>query len=135
MKRIILFVLLAMFVIAIAETSPSTPAESKHGSTGEVKEKLDSTSILYDWQNRVRPIPDEYVFQTKYLGGTQIIFNHKKHVTDFKLECIRCHHVESCKHCHQKEVKPIDISESKVALHENCFACHKNMSCVECHKR
>ncbi len=129
MKSLLAILILVCITLAMAET----PAPEKAATAPEMKH--DTTSILYDWQNRQRPIPDEYVFQTKYLGGTQIVFNHKKHVNEFKLECIRCHHVESCTHCHSKDVKTIDVSEAKVALHENCFACHKTMSCVDCHHK
>ncbi|MDK9699522.1 MAG: cytochrome c family protein [bacterium] len=140
MKKSILFtvvlLLLSASMLAIGSQPVKHPDPKSTATVGEKQvEKKDSVSILYDWQNRIRPIPDEHVFQTKYLGGTQIVFNHKKHVDSYKLECINCHHVESCKHCHSKEVKTMDISESKVALHENCFACHRNMSCVECHKK
>lgn len=91
--------------------------------------------FVYDWENRQSPIPEKHVFQTKYLGGTQIVFDHRFHAEDVELECIECHHVEGCTHCHREEVTVVDVQESKVALHKNCFHCHEDMACIDCHKQ
>lgn len=90
---------------------------------------------IYDWENRKQPVPEKHVFQTQYLGGSQIVFDHKMHEEDMGIECIECHHVEGCSHCHKKEVRTVDIAESKVAIHKTCFTCHEDMSCVECHRQ
>ncbi|MCB2199111.1 cytochrome c family protein [bacterium] len=92
-------------------------------------------SEIYDWDNRRSEIPEKHVFQTQYLGGTQIVFDHQMHVDDFGMECIECHHVEGCAHCHKEDVRQVDVAEAKVAIHRNCFACHEDMSCVECHRQ
>jgi hypothetical protein len=96
---------------------------------------VQETPFVYDWEGRQAPVPDQHVFQTKYLGGTQIVFDHKLHADGMGLECIECHHVEGCAHCHREEVTTIDVQESKVALHTNCFVCHEDMSCVDCHEQ
>lgn len=91
--------------------------------------------FVYDWENRRTPVPERHVFQTDYLGGTQIVFDHQFHSDMLGLECIECHHVEGCNHCHRDEVTQVDVQESKVAIHTNCFACHEGMACVDCHKQ
>ncbi|MCX7834972.1 MAG: cytochrome c family protein [bacterium] len=136
-KYLIVFLLftntLVLFLLNAYSKDPKTkaPVEVKPSDSAKIAEP----SILYDWTNRKRPIPDEKVFQTKYLGGTQIVFNHKLHEHDLKIQCIECHHVESCSHCHQKEVTRWDVQESKVVLHESCFTCHSNKNCTACHKK
>ncbi|MBZ0265376.1 cytochrome c family protein [bacterium] len=98
-------------------------------------QKNTDTGFVYDWENRQAPVPDRHIFQTKYLEGTQVIFDHDFHVSGLELECIECHHVEGCSHCHKKEVTIVDVQESKVALHKTCYTCHEDMTCVECHKQ
>lgn len=95
----------------------------------------DKTPFVYDWENRKSDIPDKHVFQTDYLGGTQIVFDHEFHAGMLELDCIECHHVEGCAHCHKAEVTEADIQEAKVALHKNCFACHADMACIDCHRQ
>ena len=94
----------------------------------------------YDIEAKIKKPPKLHVFQTQYNEGTQIVFNHESHSQELGLECIECHHVESCQHCHQKEVILAEVEESKVALHKNCLNCHLGMGvgpqqCDECHKR
>ena len=72
---------------------------------------------IYNWDNRAQPIPDVHIFQTRYLGGTQIAFDHKARGEDVGLECITCHHVEGCGHCHREEVRTVDVADAKVAIH------------------
>lgn len=102
--------------------------------TAWVQDKTDDP-FVYDWENRQADIPRKHVFQTKYLGGSQIVFDHELHTDGLGLECIECHHVEGCEHCHRKEVRTIDVQESKVALHTNCFVCHGDMACIDCHRQ
>ena len=64
----------------------------------------------------------------------------EEHAEGYGLECIECHHVESCSHCHSKNIQQIEVEESKVALHKNCLNCHRGMEvgplqCDECHKQ
>lgn len=117
MKKNVLIILVLVAVFAMGATTTKVVEE------------------IYDWDNRVQPVPDKHIFQTKYLDGTQIVFDHKMHVEDLGMECIECHHVEGCAHCHRKEVRSVDVAESKVAIHRNCFACHEDMSCVDCHQQ
>lgn len=132
--RFYLLILLAMFLM-FATSSSKTKVQKKPTPAIDTTRTAKEVSILYDWANRKRPIPDEHVFQTKYQGGTQVVFNHKLHEKDLKIQCIECHHVESCSHCHKKEVTRWDVQESKVVLHENCFICHSGKSCNACHKK
>jgi hypothetical protein len=83
---------------------------------------------------------DMYVFQTQYDKGTQIVFKHKFHIEDLGLQCVECHHVESCTKCHLKnETHTMHVTEGKIALHENCLGCHAEIGgptdCNECHHR
>jgi hypothetical protein len=94
----------------------------------------------YDIEAKIKTPPKIHVFQTDYKGGTQIVFNHEQHSQGYGLECIECHHVESCSHCHQKKIIQVDLEEAKVALHKNCLNCHRGMEvgprqCDECHKQ
>jgi primosomal protein N' len=94
----------------------------------------------YDPEAKILEPPELKVFQTQYNEGTQIVFNHEVHAEGYGLECIECHHVESCDHCHKKEIIQVEVEESKVALHKNCLNCHMGMDvgpqeCDECHKR
>lgn len=94
----------------------------------------------YDIEAKINKPPKIHVFQTKYNEGTQIVFNHEEHSQTYGLECIECHHVESCDHCHKKEIIQVDLEESKVALHKNCLRCHQALEsgprkCDDCHKR
>ena len=94
----------------------------------------------YDLENKVRTPPKVHVFQTQYNGGTQIVFNHEEHAEDMGLECIECHHVESCDHCHGESIGQMEVEEAKVALHKNCMSCHNTMDvgpqeCDECHRQ
>jgi hypothetical protein len=83
--------------------------------------------------------PKVHVFQTAYRGGTQIVFDHEKHVKDLGLECIDCHHVERCGKCHLSDNNVMTVTRGKQALHENCIVCHANTSgpqkCDECHRQ
>ncbi|MCE5273312.1 cytochrome c family protein [bacterium] len=94
----------------------------------------------YNIEAKIKQPPKVHVFQTQYKGGTQIVFDHETHVQGYGLECIECHHVESCDHCHSKEINMVEVEELKVALHKNCLNCHRAMEvgpreCDECHKQ
>jgi len=83
---------------------------------------------------------DIYVFQTQYKKGTQIVFRHKYHIEEIGLQCVECHHVESCVKCHLKnETHTMHVTEGKIALHENCMGCHSELAgptrCDECHRQ
>lgn len=84
--------------------------------------------------------PKVKIFQTSYKDGTQVTFNHEKHVEVHKLNCIECHHVERCSKCHLKtESKTMEVAKGKQAMHENCIGCHTETTgpqeCQECHKQ
>jgi len=89
----------------------------------------------YNWDERHQPVPEKRIFQTDYKGGTLVVFDHKFHTEDLETDCIACHHVEACRHCHKEKVRVnVDVQEAKVALHENCYDCHEGMTCTDCHK-
>ena len=93
----------------------------------------------YDIEAKSSVAKGKYIYQTEYNEGTQIVFNHEQHADGFGLECIECHHVESCNHCHRKDVGLVEVVESKVALHKSCLKCHEGMDVGhqerdECHQ-
>ncbi len=90
---------------------------------------------IYDWENRVQPIPSVHVFQAQHLLGTQIDSDHMAHVEDVGLECTTCHHVEGCGHCYRGEVPTVDIAEAEVAIHRNCLSYHQDKSCKDRHRQ
>ncbi|MEA2063910.1 MAG: cytochrome c3 family protein [Gemmatimonadota bacterium] len=94
----------------------------------------------YDPEAKVKEPEEKYIFQTEYKGGTQIVFDHEMHAEGYGLECVECHHLESCRHCHGKKPEQADIERSMVAIHKVCLGCHHEMEvgpqkCEECHKQ
>jgi hypothetical protein len=90
----------------------------------------------YNWEDRPQEPPELRVFQTDYNEGTQVVFSHKLHARDLEIGCNSCHHLEACRHCHQRGQRiQVEIRERQVALHKSCFACHEGKNCRECHKR
>ena len=83
--------------------------------------------------------PKIVVYKTQYKEGTQIRFDHTMHSVSYGLQCITCHHVEKCAHCHGTDTGAMMVEESKIALHETCMGCHRMMEsgprkCDDCHK-
>ena len=101
---------------------------------------IEPNQVLDPEDRRLRKAPDVKTYFTDYNNGTIVNFNHKDHAQGYGLECIYCHHVEACGDCHQKEVKDLQVEESKVALHKNCLGCHQEVDagprkCDECHHK
>jgi hypothetical protein len=152
-KWVVAVVLIGGYVLGILTTRmlmqppPPVPPPAKEVATRGgnptptmTKEDPDSGSIAQsDFYHTISDPPEKVVFQTKYKGGTQIVFDHVMHVDDFGLQCIECHHVEACNKCHLKnETQNLEISPGKVALHENCLRCHEAAGldpkdCEACH--
>lgn len=75
-----------------------------------------------------------------------VVFGHKKHIEEIKVECAACHHENpkepaSCYACH-KDKKDGDAVAAKKAFHNLCIDCHKEDEnkkapdkCMECHKK
>lgn len=93
--------------------------------------------------------PDTIKMETKGFKHKKPIvdFSHKKHYTDYKLACGKCHHddkgkpltslkegddVKQCSECHNKFKKDKknrkDIMVLENAMHENCIGCHKEIN-------
>jgi hypothetical protein len=88
---------------------------------------------------------------------------HKKHATEYKVQCKDCHHVfkdgknvweegqevQKCSECHNvyklgKDLREASEEEKKLSLykayHDSCKGCHKKeekgpVKCTECHAR
>ncbi|MBD3167628.1 hypothetical protein GF324_13595 [bacterium] len=124
-------------ILAILVTALAFGLVNAKQDTGKKKspqQKMEEM-FIYDWENRQADTPEKVVFQTDYLGGTQIVFEHEFHTDMLEIECIECHHVEGCRHCHRDDVKTVDVAETKVALHKTCYTCHEGMTCTECHEQ
>ena len=110
--------------------------------------------------------PDDIVINTegwptdKYEPTT---LSHKKHATEYKVQCKDCHHVyedgknvweegkavQKCSECHNvyklgKDLREATEEEKKLSLfkayHDNCKGCHKKeqkgpVKCTECHAK
>ena len=103
------------------------------------KEQEDERQKKEAFHTKAEP-PTIHIFQTLYKGGTQVTFNHTKHVETYKLSCIECHHVERCSKCHLKnETHTMEVAKGKQAFHENCIGCHADRAgpeeCAGCHKQ
>jgi len=100
-------------------------------------------------------------FTIDYLKNTKnpVVFPHKKHSAENKIECIVCHHKDksnddvhkACKECHikgkendipgvGKAINPLmNEKGTKNIFHERCVKCHKEKGgkaptkCKECH--
>ncbi len=121
-------------VVGLALSIPYAQESEENFDMGKVTSRQ-----FQEYHTKGKP-NDFYVFQTKYNNGTQIEFHHKYHIEDIGLQCVECHHVESCTKCHLKnETHTMHVTEGKIALHENCMGCHQEIGgpteCDSCHKR
>jgi hypothetical protein len=79
-----------------------------------------------------------------------VVFPHKKHAEDIKVECKTCHHDSAeepapCFSCHKKEKEEDNEAiPARDAFHKLCITCHKErkddktnppVKCLECHKK
>ena len=105
--------------------------------------------------------PDKVTIEACKAKQPPVAFEHKKHFTDHKVECAKCHHtqkdlkagadvdVKKCSECHAKPEKAetpkcSEAAEKKNPYHINCIGCHKDevkkaatskapVKCKECH--
>ena len=103
------------------------------------REETEKKAAKETYHTKAAP-PKVKIYQTSYKEGTQVTFNHAKHVEEYKLNCIECHHVEKCGKCHFKgESHTMDVAKGKQAFHENCIGCHSESKgpeeCLDCHKQ
>ena len=85
-----------------------------------------------------------------------VVFPHKAHAVDQKIECKTCHHkdadpakaVVSCYNCHKAAADAATKApDAKTAFHTRCQGCHKEKAaanpnfkgpttkCMDCHKK
>lgn len=80
----------------------------------------------------------------------KVTFTHKKHVENYKIDCLKCHHTwkkgettgKLCKDCHKAKTEGKDLS-AKDAYHNSCKGCHDDLKkvnkptgpagCTQCH--
>jgi len=90
--------------------------------------------------------PEEVLLNKVEEKVPPVLFKHKNHVDETKIECAACHHKKpeepaSCYSCHKKD-KEGDAVKAKDAFHKLCVVCHKEkkaadvnppVKCKECH--
>jgi len=128
-----------------------------------------AVAVMFLWvafSAAVVECPDDIVINTegwptdKYEPTT---LSHKKHATEYKVQCKDCHHVykdgknvweegqavQKCSECHNvyklgKDLREATEEEKKLSLfkayHDNCKGCHKKeqkgpVKCTECHAK
>jgi hypothetical protein len=110
--------------------------------------------------------PDELTINNDVWPKDQyepVKLSHKKHATEYKVQCNECHHVfkdgknvwaegqevQKCSSCHNvfklgKDLQGASDDEKKLSLykayHNNCSGCHKKqkkgpVKCIECHAK
>lgn len=80
----------------------------------------------------------------------KVTFTHKKHVENYKIDCLKCHHTwkkgetsgKLCKECHKAKTEGKSLS-AKDAYHKSCKGCHDDLKkankptgpagCTQCH--
>jgi hypothetical protein len=110
---------------------------------------------------KAKDAPDKITIDQCKAKKPVVIFDHKKHFTENKIECVTCHHeqkdlkagadveVQKCATCHLKELKEKaqscqEMSPTKNPFHVRCLGCHKEKKdndpkpptkCDDCHKK
>jgi RecJ-like exonuclease len=110
----------------------------------------------------------EYEFPVagkRMYNSHSVTFTHAKHAMEYKITCVRCHHMlepgaiavdESCRDCHGREVisnlrnqgatREKKVQSYLIVLHAMCIDCHKAiktnnsqvrvpLACWQCHIR
>jgi len=85
-------------------------------------------------------VPDEVIIENsgyKKDRKDPVKLHHKKHATDYKVTCVKCHHenenmkpgdpVKKCSECHDPQKKQGETLRLDLAYHKNCWGCHKEM--------
>lgn len=106
--------------------------------------------------------PDEIVIDNDGYASDKkgpVKLSHKKHVEEYGVTCVDCHHVyedgenvwkegdpvQNCYECHDYEKSEGKIKKVQLAFHQNCKDCHKEAfkegkkdapfrKCNDCHE-
>jgi len=95
--------------------------------------------------------PDTVTLDKVKQNQAAVVFPHKAHAVDQKIECKTCHHkdadpakaVQSCYNCHQA-ASADKTPDAKTAFHTRCKGCHTQkqatnpkapFKCMDCHKK
>ncbi|MBS3906788.1 MAG: cytochrome c3 family protein [Syntrophaceae bacterium] len=80
----------------------------------------------------------------------KVTFTHKKHIDNYKIDCLKCHHTwkkgettgKMCKDCHKAKTEG-KVLGTKEAFHNSCKGCHDDLKkankptgpagCTQCH--
>jgi hypothetical protein len=108
---------------------------------------------------KAKDAPEKITVQECKTKKPVVVFDHKKHFTDNKIECVTCHHeqkdlkagadveVQKCSACHLDPKDPKaqsckEMSPAKNPYHVRCVGCHKEKKdpkaptkCDDCHKK
>lgn len=104
--------------------------------------------------------PDKYKIKLHYFeevkekkGYGMVVFDHMKHITEYKQPCYTCHHKwkyseridpnpHKCNECHTLSISdPYKTVSLRNAFHYSCNVCHKKKastgptSCKGCHSQ
>ena len=103
--------------------------------------------------------PEKVTVQDCKTKQPVVVFDHKKHAGESKIECAVCHHdqkdlkagadveVKKCSSCHLDPKDPKaqsckEMSPAKNPFHVKCLGCHKEKKdpkaptkCADCHKK
>ncbi len=84
----------------------------------------------------------------------KVTFTHKKHIENYKIDCLKCHHTwkkgetsgKLCKDCHKATKEASKAGKeiiAKDAYHKSCKGCHDDLKkankptgpagCTQCH--
>ena len=128
-----------------------------------------SVAVLFLWvafSSAVVECPDDIMIDNDGWPKNQYEaakLSHKKHATEYKVQCNHCHHVykdgknvwaegqpvQKCSECHNvyklgKDLREASDEEKKLSLykayHDSCKGCHQKekkgpVKCIECHAK
>ena len=113
-------------------------------------------------QDMINTIKDEIIIENAGYETDRkkaVRFSHKKHIEEYGVVCVKCHHlyqdgvnkwkdsdpVDKCSACHDPVTDKEGVMKLQNAFHKNCKDCHKEVNnegknapdkkCTECHSQ
>ena len=118
-------------------------------------EAISEQAVVY-----VSAVSDEIIIENQGYETDRkkpVKFSHKRHMGEYDIACVKCHHVyqdgkniwkegdpvEKCADCHDPTEDQDDVMKLQTTYHNNCKNCHKEVSkegkeapyqkCSDCH--